>query len=506
VDFWLLTSACVRHTGHYVLVQPTPLPSPSLVAHSPEMAASLGLGEEEVQSEQFLRLFSGNPDAVPGFTGWATPYALSIYGQEMYQNCPFGNGNGYGDGRAISLGEVVVPPDAAAGSGVRWELQLKGGGTTPFCRGGDGRAVLRSSVREFLASEAMHALGVPTTRALSLVVSVRAHEAPPTKPAAVLRCLSSPPTDGRVSTGVVAQDSETSKRPWYSNEGQGPEVPDIDDPRLAHIPIDMRHQLLAQFAQQTQSPDIMQTERCAITCRVATSFLRIGHVELHGRRARKGDDTAQLEAIVRHALAREYAELLPPGEDAMTTEPLQPLVLRMLEECQRRIAELTAGWVRVGFCQGNFNSDNCLIGGRTMDYGPFGFIERFQPLWNMWSGGGEHFGFLNQPTAGMKNFESLAIAVTPLLDAEGQSQARQIVAQSKVRAVVAVPSALGVTGVSPGCLGFVHGRAASSPGCPARCSVSLLPRWMTSGGASSGCWSGPPAPTLTVEARRCGGG
>merc|ERR1712054_409929 len=91
--------------------------------------------------------------------------ALSIYGHEMYDNCPYGNGNGYGDGRALSIGEVVTA------AGTRWELQLKGAGRTPFCRGADGRAVLRSSTREFLASEAMFFLNVSTTRALSLIAS-----------------------------------------------------------------------------------------------------------------------------------------------------------------------------------------------------------------------------------------------------------------------------------------------------------------------------------------------
>ena len=86
--------------------------------------------------------------------GWATGYALSIYGTEYNQQCPFGTGNGYGDGRAISVLEGVF-------NGRRWEMQLKGGGPTPYCRGADGRAVLRSSVREFLAQEFMHALGVP---------------------------------------------------------------------------------------------------------------------------------------------------------------------------------------------------------------------------------------------------------------------------------------------------------------------------------------------------------
>ena len=117
-------------------------------------------------TQTFARFFGGDAAAVPGMESWATPYALAIMGQRQSSNCPFGTGNGYGDGRAVSVGEIVNEK-----TGTRWEMQLKGGGTTPFCRGGDGRAVLRSSIREFLASEAMHALGVSTTRALSLVVS-----------------------------------------------------------------------------------------------------------------------------------------------------------------------------------------------------------------------------------------------------------------------------------------------------------------------------------------------
>ena len=152
-------------SGHYVLVKPTPLPDPEKVIHSDSMALEFELDEEAINSETFLNFFSGNTDILPQFRIWATPYALSIYGQEMYDNCPFKTGNAYGDGRAIYIGEVLMP------SGKRWDLQLKGAGTTPWCRGGDGRAVLRSSIREFLVSEAMHAMGVPTTRALSLVVS-----------------------------------------------------------------------------------------------------------------------------------------------------------------------------------------------------------------------------------------------------------------------------------------------------------------------------------------------
>ena len=126
----------------------------------------VGLSEEACASEAFARFFGADQSAVPGMdTSWATPYALSIFGSEMYDNCPFKTGNGYGDGRACSIAEVVV-------DGRRWELQLKGSGTTPFSRGGDGRAVVRSSVRKFLASEAMGHMGVSTTHALGLAAQL----------------------------------------------------------------------------------------------------------------------------------------------------------------------------------------------------------------------------------------------------------------------------------------------------------------------------------------------
>jgi uncharacterized protein YdiU (UPF0061 family) len=136
-------------SGHYVPVTPTPIPDPEYLAHSQTLFKELGVSEALVQDDQFRRLFSGDmrmaqPPLRP--TGWATGYALSIYGSEYIQQCPFGTGNGYGDGRAISVFEGVF-------NGQRWEMQLKGGGPTPYCRGADGRAVLRSSVREFLAQE-----------------------------------------------------------------------------------------------------------------------------------------------------------------------------------------------------------------------------------------------------------------------------------------------------------------------------------------------------------------
>ena len=387
-----------------------------MVHYSRALALEIGLDPDVAVApgapnhEAFLKFFSG--DIAQGAAGtwgttWALPYALSIYGQEMYDNCPFKNGNGYGDGRAISIGEICNSDTNA-----RFEFQLKGAGTTPFCRGGDGRAVLRSSVREFLVSEAMHQLGVPTTRALSLIVS----------------------------------DQETVRRPWYdANKSTDIQLPDEDDPRLQRVPPEYRKMVIQQLISQARGPDLMIEERCAITCRVAPSFLRVGHVELFARRVRAGGNAVQereLKQIVQHVLMREYPECLTPvsrdgsrdgaskSNDAEYASPDQ--ILKMLDQASHRFAELMADWIRVGYCQGNFNSDNCLVGGRTMDYGPFGFIEKFEPLWNMWVGGGEHYGFMNQTVAGEKNFESFVGAVICVLDSdEDRGRAKTILREHR---------------------------------------------------------------------------
>ena len=113
-------------------------------------------------------------------------------------------------------------------------------------------------------------------------------------------------------------------------------------------------------------------ENTAMTCRVATSFTRIGHIDLHARRARRSDATDQQKEdyrkIVQHALDREFPTILPNGT-------LEERAVAMWHASAENIALLMAEWIRVGFTQGNFNSDNCLIAGRTMDYGPFGFVE-----------------------------------------------------------------------------------------------------------------------------------
>lgn len=331
-------------SGHFVPVTPKPLPQPTYISHSKTFFSELGLDQELAVNEEFKKLFSGDlsetRDPMHPF-GWATGYALSIYGTEYNQQCPFGNGNGYGDGRAISVFEGVL-------EGQRWEMQLKGGGPTPYCRGADGRAVLRSSVREFLAQDLMHALGVPTSRSLTLYVS----------------------------------QTETVRRPWYSESSN------------------------------SSDPDILVEDPVAISTRVAPSFIRVGQLELFARRARTKnhpDVLKELRMIVMHLIDREYKSEIDQTLDFPTQ------LIKLAELYRDRLTTLVAHWLRIGYCQGNFNSDNCAAGGFTLDYGPFGFCEVFDPRFQPWIGGGEHFSFFNQPVAAEANFHMFWKAIRLLI-------------------------------------------------------------------------------------------
>ena len=307
-------------SGHYVPVKPTPITEPTLLAHSSDLFSELGLHDDLVHDEDFRSVFSGDLSRVQKPMrpfGWATGYALSIYGSEYKHQCPFGTGNAYGDGRAISVFEGCF-------EGKRWEMQLKGSGRTPYCRGADGRAVLRSSVREFLAQEFMHALGVPSSRSLTLYMS----------------------------------KLETVRRPWYSQDSRSFE------------------------------PDILVDNPVAISTRVAPSFLRVGQLELFARRVRSQAHSKafqELKMIVEHLIARNYREEIDPqlsfGEQ----------VIQLAQLFRTRLVSLVSNWLRVGYCQGNFNSDNCAAGGFTLDYGPFGFCELFNPRFQPWTGGESTF-------------------------------------------------------------------------------------------------------------------
>ncbi|WP_228286326.1 protein adenylyltransferase SelO family protein [Arcobacter vandammei] len=332
-------------SGHFVELEPTTIKEPIYISHSINFFKELGFSENLLKSSDFIKLFSADSSNIStknNLKSWATGYALSIYGREYYAQCPFQTGNGYGDGRAISVLEAVI-------NDKRWEFQLKGSGKTPYCRGADGRAVLRSSIREFLAQEHMHELRIPTSRSLTLFTSKK----------------------------------EQVTRPWFKDNSY------------------------------SMDPELMIKEDVAITTRVASSFLRVGQIELFGRRARKNEHKnalQELEMIVLYLIDREYSEEI--NQDLTLEEKIILLAI----EFQNRLTSLVANWIRVGYCQGNFNSDNCAAGGFTLDYGPFGFMEMFDPKYQSWTNGGMHFSFFNQPVAAQKNFKSFCSALKPLLN------------------------------------------------------------------------------------------
>lgn len=327
-------------SGHYVPVKSTPISNPNLIAYSKNLANELRISDAIMNSPDMLKVLSGFPLNRPT---WCTPYSLSIYGVERTDNDPFKNDTGYGDGRCTSIIECDV-------NGKRWELQLKGAGTTPFSRSADGRAILRSSIREYIASEAMHYLNVATTRALSLVVS----------------------------------KTEKVNRMWYKNT-------ENDD------------------TTNNTNREAMTLNKVAIVCRVSSSFIRVGTLELFGRRARTGDlqRILELKLMFRYLLFREYPDFYKL--------PLDDAIIATLREFRQRISIMVADWLRVGYVQSNFNSDNCsAAGNKTLDYGPFGFVELFDVNKNFWSESGDHFSFFNQPKAAKMNFYSFANALKPL--------------------------------------------------------------------------------------------
>ncbi|HEY8587186.1 MAG TPA: YdiU family protein [Rhodanobacter sp.] len=305
------------HGAVYSRVDPTPVAAPKLLAHSAEMAAVLGFSEAEVATPEFARLFAGN-----ALLEGMQPHAANYGGHQ------FGNWAGQlGDGRAISLGEVLNA------RGERWELQLKGAGATPYSRGADGRAVLRSSVREFLCSEAMHHLGVPTTRALSLI-----------------------------GTG------EAVVRDMFYDGHAAPEPG-------------------------------------AIVCRVAPSFIRFGNFELPTSRG----DVALLRQLVDFTIRRDFPELEGAGES---------LYAAWFTQVCERTAIMLAHWMRVGFVHGVMNTDNMSILGLTIDYGPYGWVDNYDPDWtpNTTDVHRRRYRFGQQPDVAWWNLGCLASALSPLFE------------------------------------------------------------------------------------------
>ena len=300
----------------YSRVAPVRPVAPQLVAYSPETAALIDLDAAACASPLFTRVFSGDL-VLPGMD----PHAACYGGHQ------FGNWAGQlGDGRAINLGEAVNR------RGEHWTLQLKGAGPTPYSRRADGLAVMRSSLREFLCSEAMHHLGVPTTRALSLILTGE----------------------------MVERDMFYDGRP--------------------------------------------EEEPGAVVCRVAPSFLRFGNYELFAARG---------ELDVLRRLADFTIRTLFP----QLGEPSPAVYGQWFAEVCRTTAELMVHWLRVGFVHGVMNTDNLSILGLTIDYGPYGWLEDYDPLWtpNTTDAEGRRYCYGRQPTIAHWNLAQLANALHPLI-------------------------------------------------------------------------------------------
>ena len=309
------------HRAGYSWVTPTPVVNPSLVAVADEVADLLGLSVEDCQSPEFLAVFSGNKVPVG-----AQPFAMAYGGHQ------FGNWAGQlGDGRAINLGEVI------GRDGQAWALQLKGAGATPYSRTADGLAVLRSSIREFLCSEAMHHLGVPTTRALSLI-----------------------------------QTGEQVMR-------------------------DMMYDGNAEF------------EPGAVVCRVSPSFIRFGNFQLFAAR----DEVDELRMLTNFVIQQHFPHLLDDF-DAESPE----LVAAFFDAVCQRTVHMVVEWMRVGFVHGVMNTDNMSILGLTIDYGPYGWLDSYDPDWTPNTTDAQHrrYRYGQQANVALWNCYQLANALYPLVN------------------------------------------------------------------------------------------
>jgi uncharacterized protein YdiU (UPF0061 family) len=305
----------------YSRVQPAQAPRPEMVAWAREVAEQLDLTPDMMASDELLQVLAGNR-LLPGMD----PYAMCYGGHQ------FGNWAGQlGDGRAIILGEVVN------GRGEHFTLQLKGAGPTPYSRTADGLAVLRSSIREFLCSEAMHHLGVPTTRALSLVVT------------------------GEQVIRDMLYDGNPRPEPG------------------------------------------------AIVCRVAPSFIRFGNFQIFAARG----DMDLLRQLVDYTIRTDFPHLGEP-----TPEHAKAVYAAWYEEVCRRTAEMMIHWMRVGFVHGVMNTDNMSVLGLTIDYGPYGWLEDYDPNWtpNTTDAGQRRYRYGQQPQIAMWNLAQLGNALYPLVE------------------------------------------------------------------------------------------
>ena len=301
----------------YSRVEPVKATQPKIVAFSEEVADELGLEESFCTSSEFTQVFAGN-HLLDGMD----PFAMCYGGHQ------FGNWAGQlGDGRAITLGEVVDT------HGNRQSLQLKGAGPTPYSRTADGLAVLRSSLREYVCSEAMAHLGVPTTRALSLLLT------------------------GDSVVRDILYDGHPAPEPG------------------------------------------------AVVCRVAPSFIRFGNFEILAAR----QDLDLLRTLADYTIENDFPDI---QFESPTTRYVE-----WYEHVVAKTAAMIVDWMRLGFVHGVMNTDNMSILGLTIDYGPYGWLEGYDPNWtpNTTDADTRRYRYGQQPAVAQWNLLQLANALYPLV-------------------------------------------------------------------------------------------
>jgi serine/tyrosine/threonine adenylyltransferase len=299
----------------YVL--PIKTAAPKLIHINTDLAQQIGLNLSDCVSDDFLQVFTGNK-----ILANTKPYAMCYGGHQ------FGQWAGQlGDGRAINLFEVTHKNKL-------WAVQLKGAGPTPYSRRGDGFAVLRSSIREYLCSEAMYFLGIPTTRALSLAL-----------------------TGDSVLRDVM-----------YNGNAKN--------------------------------------EKGAIVCRVSPSFIRFGNFEIYTARG----DFNSLKLLTDYTITHFFSNLLD------LPEPKRYLAF-FKAVCENTL-QLMVHWQRVGFVHGVMNTDNMSVLGLTIDYGPYGWLDDYNPKWtpNTTDNAQKRYRFENQPRIALWNLLQLANALYPLIN------------------------------------------------------------------------------------------
>lgn len=302
------------HNACYSFVYPKPPSKPQLIHANKELLDIVGLAEV---SKQDLTNFISGATSLAGTKPFAMCYGGHQFGQWAGQ---------LGDGRAINVAEIEF-------KGIKTAIQLKGSGPTPYSRGADGFAVLRSSIREYLCSEAMHHLGVPTTRALSLALS----------------------------GDKVVRDMLYDGNP--------------------------------------------REELGAVVARTAPSFIRFGSFEIFASRR----DTESLKTLTDFTIKEHYSHLGTPSKETY---------LAFFQEVVNRTKTMILHWQRVGFVHGVMNTDNLSILGLTIDYGPYGWLEDFDPSWTPNTTDRQHkrYRFENQYPIALWNLTQLANALFPLIE------------------------------------------------------------------------------------------